>query len=60
MEVKSPTMPCVVFLKYLKITGTGEDSQSKFKYSECKEVKRQLVLIVEEKKSIRMAIIIAR
>ncbi len=53
-------MPCVVFLKYSKITGTGEDSQGKFEYSKCKEVKKQLVLIVEEKKSMRMAIIIAR
>ena len=41
MEEKTPTMPCVVFLKYLKITGKGEDSQGKFEYSECKEVKKE-------------------
>ena len=41
MEEKTPTMPCVMFLKYLKITGTGEDSQGKFEYSECKEVKKE-------------------
>ena len=34
-------MPCVVFLKFLKITGKGEDSQGKFEYSECKEVKKE-------------------
>ena len=37
MEEKTPTMPCVVFLKYLKITGTGEDRQGKYEYSECNE-----------------------
>ena len=30
----------VVFLKYLKITGKGEDSQGKFEYCECKEIKK--------------------
>ena len=35
-------MPCVVFLKYLKITGTGEDSHDKVEYSECKEVKKEI------------------
>ena len=33
MEEKSPTMPSVVFLKYLKITGEGSDSQGKFDYA---------------------------
>lgn len=41
----------VVFLKYVKITRKGEDSQGKFEYSECKEIKKQLVLIVAEKKT---------
>lgn len=35
-------MPCVVFLKYLKITGDGVDSQGKFAYATCKEVKAPL------------------
>ena len=35
MEEKSPTMPSVVFLKYLKITGVGSDRQGKFEYAEC-------------------------
>ena len=35
MEEKSPTMPSVVFLKYLKITGEGTDSQGKFDYAVC-------------------------
>lgn len=30
-------MPSVVFLKYLKITGRGSDSQGKFEYAECIE-----------------------
>ena len=30
MEEKSPTMLGVVFLKYVKITRKGEDSQGKF------------------------------
>ncbi len=38
MEEKSPTMPCVVFLKYLKITATGADSQGKFDYAVCDEI----------------------
>ena len=38
MEEKSPTMLSVVFLKYLKITGVGTDSQGKFAYAVC-EVK---------------------
>ena len=42
MEEKTPTMPCFVFLKNLKITGTGEDSQGKFEYSECKDVKKEI------------------
>ena len=28
-------MPSVVFLKHLKITGEGVDSQGKFEYAEC-------------------------
>ena len=28
-------MPSVVFLKYLKITGEGVDSQGKFAYATC-------------------------
>ena len=40
MEEKSPTMLGVVFLKYVKITRKGEDSQGKFEYSECKEIKK--------------------
>ena len=40
MEEKSPTMPSVVFLKYLKITGVGSDSQGKIEYSECVEVEQ--------------------
>ena len=35
MEEKTPTMPSVVFLKYLKITGEGVDSQGKFAYATC-------------------------
>lgn len=35
-------MPSVVFLKYLKITGRGSDSQGKFEYAECTEVKKVL------------------
>ncbi len=42
MEEKSPTMPLVVFLKYLKITASGSDSQGKFEYAECTEVKKEL------------------
>ena len=38
MEEKTPTMPSVVFLKYLKITGVGSDSQGKIEYAECVEV----------------------
>jgi hypothetical protein len=38
MEEKTPTMPSVVFLKYLKITGEGVDSQGKFAYSTCDEI----------------------
>ncbi len=38
MEEKSPTMPSVVFLKYLKITATGTDSQGKFDYAVCDEM----------------------
>ena len=38
MEEKTPTMPSVVFLKYLKITGEGVDSQGKFAYATCVEV----------------------
>ena len=37
MEEKTPTMPSVVFLKYLKITGEGVDSQGKFAYVTCDE-----------------------
>ena len=40
MEEKSPTMPSVVFLKYLKITGVGSDSQGKFEYAECVEIEK--------------------
>ena len=40
MEEKSPTMPSVVFLKYLKITGAGSDSQGKFEYAECVEIEK--------------------
>lgn len=40
MEEKTPTMPSVVFLKYLKITGVGSDSQGKIEYSECVEVEQ--------------------
>ena len=39
MEEKTPTMPSVVFLKYLKITGEGVDSQGKFYYATCDEVR---------------------
>ena len=38
MEEKSPTMPGVVFLKYLKITATGTDSQGKFDYAVFDEI----------------------
>ncbi len=37
MEEKSPAMPLVVFLEYLKITASGSDSQGKFEYAECVE-----------------------
>ena len=40
MEEKTPTMPSVVFLKYLKITGEGVDSQGKFAYATCDEVEQ--------------------
>ena len=40
MEEKTPTMPSVVFLKYLKITGEGSDSQGKFEYAECVEIEK--------------------
>ena len=40
MEEKTPTMPSVVFLKYLKITGMGSDSQGKFEYAECVEIEK--------------------
>ena len=30
-------MPCVVFLKYVNITGTGTDSQGKFEYARLKD-----------------------
>ena len=33
MEEKSPTMPSVMYLKHLKITGEGVDSQGKFDYA---------------------------
>ena len=33
-------MPSVVFLKYLKITGVGSDSQGKFEYAECVEIEK--------------------
>ena len=33
MEEKTPTMPCVMYLKYLKITGYSFDSQGKFEYA---------------------------
>ncbi len=33
MEEKPPTMPGVVFLKCLKVTGSGSDSQGKFEYA---------------------------
>ena len=35
MEEKSPTMLSVVFLKCLKITGSGTDRQGKFAYAVC-------------------------
>lgn len=38
MEEKSPTMPSVMYLKYLKITATGADSQGKFDYAVCDEI----------------------
>ena len=38
MEEKTPTMPSVMYLKYLKITGEGVDSQGKFYYATCDEV----------------------
>ncbi len=38
MEEKTPTMPSVVYLKYLKITGEGVDRQGKFAYATCDEV----------------------
>ncbi|MBQ3218038.1 MAG: ISL3 family transposase [Akkermansia sp.] len=40
MEEKTPTMPSFVFLKYLKITGEGLDSQGKFAYATCDEVEQ--------------------
>lgn len=40
MEEKTPTMPSVVFLKYLKITGESVDSQGKFAYATCDEVEQ--------------------
>ncbi len=33
-------MPGVVFLKYLKITATGTDSQGKFEYAECVKMEK--------------------
>jgi len=38
MEEKSPTMPSVVFLKYVKVTGIGSDSQGEFEYAEGRDV----------------------
>ena len=37
MEEITPTMPCVMYLKYLKITGYSFDSQGKFEYAVCLE-----------------------
>ena len=37
MEEKTPTMPGVIYLKYLKITGYCFDSQGKFEYAVCLE-----------------------
>ena len=35
MEEITPTMPSVMYLKYLKITGYSFDSQGKFEYAVC-------------------------
>ena len=40
MEEKSPTMPSVVFLKYLKITGSSTDCQGRFDYAVCDEIEK--------------------
>ena len=37
MEEKTPTMPGVIYLKYLKITGYCFDSQGEFEYAVCLE-----------------------
>ena len=34
MDEKTPTMPSVVFLKYLKITGVGSDRQRKLEQAQ--------------------------
>ena len=44
MEEKSPTMLGVVFLKYLKITGVGTDSQGKFADAVCEVIPQKLGL----------------
>ena len=45
MEEKTPTMPSVEFLKYLKITGYGFDSQGKFEYAVCQESEKTMLNI---------------
>lgn len=40
MEEKTPTMPHLVFLKHLKITGEISDGQGQFEYAECVESKK--------------------
>ena len=42
MEEITPTMPCVMYLKYLKITGYGFDSQGKFEYAVCLEAEKTI------------------
>jgi len=39
MEEKSPTMPSVVLLKHVKVTGSSSDNQGKFEYAEYNERK---------------------
>ena len=42
MEEITPTMPCVMYLKYLKITGYSFDSQGKFEYAVCLEAEKTI------------------
>ena len=47
MEEKTPTMPSVVFLKYLKVTGEGVDSQGKFAYATCDEIELPGLFVIK-------------